>query len=328
VGDGACFFRCISLVLFGMECYHWYFRDLLRIALLALSREQVIALYRRSSNWLLRSLVVEVDQYRDLILLDRENPTDNELWMVHTEFIKLLRKYTNWVSEIHIYLVDIFFGINVRVWSVSPRPIPPDVKLVLQQKQFLPIPRDGLAKYQRTLLNRVNHIATGAIIEMEAVTIPFIELRSDTRAQYDSELYFEYRFYGFHQMNILIDMHHWNYEHYNIIHWNPNVNIVNDYRLQITDNVHHKALKAYSISDSVLVSYPFYYDERNLAPVVIESRLQPNSHSLSYFLDTHINFLVEKYHLITSQHPDIAVELKSKRSFVRNEILERKNKLI
>jgi hypothetical protein len=211
---------------------------------------------------------------------------------------------------------------------VSHRPIPPEVQLLLQQKQFLPIPKEGLAKYQRTLLNRVNHIATRTIMEMEASNIPFIELRSDTRAQYDSELYFEYRFYGFNQMNILVDMLIWQYEHYNIIHWNPNVDIVNGLRFPINDIVHHKALKAYSISDSVLVSYPFHYDDRNLAPVVVEARLQPNSHSLSYFLDIHINFLVEKYHLLTSQNPDIAVEFKSKRSSVRNEILERKTKLI
>jgi hypothetical protein len=252
-----------------MEGYHWYFRDLLRIALLSLSRIQVITLYRKSSTLLSRLLIAEVEQYRDLIFLDRENPTDNELWMVHIEFIKLLRKYDNWVSEIHIYLVDIFFGINVRVWSVSHRPIPPEVQLMLQQKQFLPIPKEGLAKYQRTLLNRVNHIATRTIIEMEASNIPFIELRSDTRAQYDSELYFEYRFYGFNQMNILVDMLIWNYEHYNIIHWNPNVDIVNGLRFPINDIIHHKALKAYSISDSVLVSYPFHYDDRNLAPAHI-----------------------------------------------------------
>jgi hypothetical protein len=119
-----------------MESYHYYFRDLLRIALLSLSRVQVLTLYTMSSNHLSRLLVAEVENYRDLIFLDRDNPNENELWSVHLEFIKLLRKYDSWVSEIHIYLLDIFFGINIRVWSGSHRPIPSDVQLVLEERQF------------------------------------------------------------------------------------------------------------------------------------------------------------------------------------------------
>jgi hypothetical protein len=151
----------------------------LRIALLALSSSQVLIFYKKSTTPLFRLLISEVEHYRDLIFLDRDNPTDNELWNVHVEFIKLLRKYDSWVSEIHISLLDIFFGINVRVWSISHRPIPSDTQLELQQKQFLPVPKE-LERYQRVLLNRVNQRVTRTIIEMEAPTIPFIELRSDT----------------------------------------------------------------------------------------------------------------------------------------------------
>jgi hypothetical protein len=327
-GDGSCFFRCLSLVLFGMESYHYYFRDLLRIALLSLSRVQVLTLYTMSSNLLSRLLVAEVENYRDLIFIDRDNPTENELWFVHLEFIKLLRKYDSWVSEIHIYLLDIFFGINIRVWSVSHRPLPDDVQLILVERQFLPIPKPGLERYQRLILNKVNNIAKKAIVEMEASSIPFIELRSDIRAQYDSVSYFAYRFFGFRRMNILIDLLIRQYDHYNVIHWSPDESIVNSNRYPINDTVHHKAIPAYSISDSVSVSYPFYYDDRNLAPIIVEARLQPDSYSLSYLLDVHLNFLVEKYQLLISQDSGIAVELKSRRSSVRKPLIERKAKLI
>jgi hypothetical protein len=327
-GDGSCFFRCLSLVLFGMESYHYYFRDLLRIALLSLSRVQVLTLYTMSSNPLSRLLVAEVENYRDLVFLDRDNPNEHELWSVHCEFIKLLRKYDSWVSEIHIYLLDIFFGINIRVWSVSHRPLPPDVQSVLEERQFLPIPKSNSERYQRLVLNKIHHIVKKAIVEMEASSIPFIELRSDIRAQYDSVSYLAYRFFGFRRMNILIDLLIRQYDHYNVIHWSPDERIVNSNRYPINDIIHHKAIPAYSILDSVSVSYPFHYDDRNLAPIVVEARLQPDSYSLSYFLDVHLNFLIEKYQLLTSQDPGIAVELKSRRSLVRKPLIERKAKLI
>jgi hypothetical protein len=67
-------------------------------------------------------------------------------------------------------------------------------------------------------------------------------------------LYSEDRFYGFCPMNILVDMLILSYDHYNIIHWRPNIDVVNSHRYPITEIVQHGALKAYSVSDSVVVS--------------------------------------------------------------------------
>jgi hypothetical protein len=119
------------------------------------------------------------------------------------------------------------------VWSVSHRPIPSDVQSVLEERQFLPIPKPNSERYQRLVLNKIHHIVKKAIVEMEASSIPFIELRSDIRAQYDSVSYLAYRFFGFRRMNILIDLLIRQYDHYNVIHWSPDERIVNSNRYPI-----------------------------------------------------------------------------------------------
>jgi hypothetical protein len=147
-GDGSCYYRALSHVIFGYQEHYKYFRVLLQNHLLFISQEKLYKLFNittqtgMSFNDILDIEIQEnfKDEYEESLSQFPDRPF---LAMIFT-YIESLSNDINYASSITFYLIDVFFGVHTRIWKSCKRVLPSIIEEELSQSGILNISTDDV----------------------------------------------------------------------------------------------------------------------------------------------------------------------------------------
>jgi hypothetical protein len=301
LGDGNCYYRCLSSVIFGDEREFWYFKTLLRVTLVKMEKVTVLAFYHECIDELPihQHIMDDVLQTHQLTFSASEINDDN-LWMLHKIFCDIISEYDRYTSSIHYYLFYILFGINIRIWgpsSIDIRPIIHQCEL----NSIIPNEDVHVALDVMPIVSELRSTVKSHVIGITNAKSSYIQVYLDPYTNCPSQLIQKYRDLDFRRSNIGIDLLFIGQNHFNVIHWNE-VAISELPSLSSTDIVTSIVKNPYITDKRKGVQYAFKFPLDSMSDILIDAREAPTVNSLDVLLKSHIYHLWDVAIHVTSSY--------------------------
>jgi hypothetical protein len=99
-------------------------------------------------------------------------------------FTKNVGNPTNWISSIHLLLLDLFFGINTKIWIISQRELPNPVEKMLKKQKALFDQAEGNTVEYNIIHQHNTEITKTILSGKQDYTSSYMEMYTDIRQSY------------------------------------------------------------------------------------------------------------------------------------------------
>jgi hypothetical protein len=300
-GDGNCYYRCLSSVLFGDEKEFWYFKTLLRVTLVKMNKATVLAFYHEYIGALpIHQHIMDDVLQTHMLTFGFSEINDDNIWMLHKIFCDIISNYDRYTSSIHYYLFYIFFGINTRIWGPSSI----DIRPILHQcelKSIIPKEDIPVALDVMPIVSELRSTIKSHVIDITNAKPSYIQVCLDPCTHCPLQLLQRYRDPDFNRSNIGIDFIFIEQNHFNVIHWNEAA-ILTLPSLSSTDVITSIVKNPYVIETRKGAQHAFKFPLESMSDILIDAREAPTVKSLDALLKSHIYHLWDVAILVTSSY--------------------------
>jgi hypothetical protein len=222
----------------------------------------------------------------------------------------------NYASALTAYFLDIFMGINVRIWRTVDRIVSTELLESLDEEMAISLQPEDLNNVLKPMRETNDRAIKQGLLDATRGVSPYIQLVESPRfsRHIDKDKEDCFRMPGFQNMNIIIDILHVDNNHFQVIKWPPRNQLYyvdRNYEdlMERCNKYMYKAIK----TKNKIHQHAFTYDPRALAPLIIHCRVTKSHIHLARELDHHINYYRQRgphpESLITRHHLHKDMEL-------------------